>query len=503
MSEFNNTNAQPRLYWSQSGAEIEADCACAAISTVPRVVVDHPRAMQLEDDCACAPAGPAPVIAEPDMACSTWQVAPGLHLDDRLPDGHTLAFNPTGSSGVVVLNTAALEQLHSFRAGQPLHTSLARQLAGLELLQPVDSAPTCPQVTPELLTAWLHVTNACNLRCTYCYVNKDNAAMDEATGLAAVEAVFRTAQQHGFKAVKLKYAGGEATLNFKLVQTLHRHAQQLSRQSGLTLEAVLLSNGVSLTPTMLTFLRAEGVRLMISLDSVDAGHDNQRVFANGQGSLALVLKGVERAVAHGVQPHLSVTVTAITAAGLPEVVDFARQHNLPFNLNFYRETAASTPEVAQAEDERLIIGVLAAFERLQANLPAYSLMNSMIDRSNFSGMHTHTCGVGHNYLVIDHQGRVARCHMALEQPLGNIFQHDPLLLTQAPTTGFQNLSVESKEGCRECEWRYYCAGGCSLLTYRTTGRSDVKSPYCRVYKAIYPELLRLEGLRLLQHNATF
>jgi uncharacterized protein len=31
-----------------------------------------------------------------------------------------------------------------------------------------------------------------------------------------------------------------------------------------------------------------------------------------------------------------------------------------------------------------------------------------------------------------------------------------------------------------------------------TGRSDVKSPYCNVYKALYPEVLRLEGLRLLK-----
>jgi len=38
-----------------------------------------------------------------------------------------------------------------------------------------------------------------------------------------------------------------------------------------------------------------------------------------------------------------------------------------------------------------------------------------------------------------------------------------------------------------------------LLTYKATGRYDVKSPYCRVYKAIYPELLKLEGLRLLKY----
>ena len=31
------------------------------------------------------------------------------------------------------------------------------------------------------LTAWLHVSNACNLACPYCYVHKSAAAMDERT----------------------------------------------------------------------------------------------------------------------------------------------------------------------------------------------------------------------------------------------------------------------------------------------------------------------------------
>ncbi len=45
----------------------------------------------------------------------------------------------------------------------------------------------------------------------------------------------------------------------------------------------------------------------------------------------------------------------------------------------------------------------------------------------------------------------------------------------------------------------WCAGGCPALTYRVTGRFDVRSPNCRIYQALFPEVLRLEGLRLLQY----
>ena len=51
---------------------------------------------------------------------------------------------------------------------------------------------------------------------------------------------------------------------------------------------------------------------------------------------------------------------------------------------------------------------------------------------------------------------------------------------------------------RDCEWKYFCTGGCPLESYRATGRYDVKSPNCNIYKTIFPEALRLEGLRLLK-----
>ena len=102
-------------------------------------------------------------------------------------------------------------------------------------------------------------------------------------------------------------------------------------------------------------------------------------------------------------------------------------------------------------------------------------------------------------MVIDQKGDIAKCHMEIEKPITSIYQHDPLSFIRADSIGIKNFSVEEKEGCRDCEWRYWCTGGCPLMTYKTTGRYDVKSPYCRVYKSLYPGLLRLEGLRLLKY----
>jgi uncharacterized protein len=88
--------------------------------------------------------------------------------------------------------------------------------------------------------------------------------------------------------------------------------------------------------------------------------------------------------------------------------------------------------------------------------------------------------------------------MEIERTLGDVFKDDPFLVIHKDQ-GVQNLSSDEKEGCRTCTWKYWCSGGCSVATYRATGRYDVKSPNCDIYKAIYPEAIRLEGLRILKY----
>jgi uncharacterized protein len=173
---------------------------------------------------------------------------------------------------------------------------------------------------------------------------------------------------------------------------------------------------------------------------------------------------------------------------------------LPFSLNFYRETecSASRRDLVSGE-RRIIAGMKAAYRVVEANLPRRSLMGSLLDRASLAGPHHHTCAAGRNYLVIDHHGQVAKCQMDMEHPATDIHAADPLAAIRAESLRFQNVDVDQKAGCRDCTWRYGCTGGCPLQTWRATGRSDVQSPHCSIYKALFPDVLRLEGLRLLKY----
>ena len=471
------------------------------------------------EDCACA-------VSTDESHAVAWSPLAKPALDDpwvrgtdvfesALEGEYRLLFRPVGDGGVVVVDQLGYQVYRQFdkpatladvRARMPhVHGDLDAVIDRLRRTAIIQSPGQIVKPsfgTSRTLTAWLHVSNACNLACPYCYVNKSAAGMDEGTGLAAVNAVISSALVHGFPAVKLKYAGGEASLNKKLVLQLDAHARALATEHGLELHATLLSNGVALPQAFVETLRAAGVRIMISLDGVGLLHDAQRPFVNGKPSFRSVERTISRLVKLGYPPHLSITITRRNAFGVADALRFALDRDLTFSLNFFRDNdcASGSPDLRYTDIE-MISGLLAAFTVIRERLPSWSVLGSILDRGQLLEPRQRPCGVGQDYVVVDHEGKVAKCHMEIERTLGDVFHDDPLQLVQQDTRTTLNLLVDEKEGCRDCAWRYWCSGGCPVATFRATGRYDVKSPNCSIYKAIYPEALRLEGLRLLKYAA--
>lgn len=355
--------------------------------------------------------------------------------------------------------------------------------------------------TSSTLSAWLHVTNACNMRCSYCYIGKSTEHMADNVGKRAIDAVFRSAIRSGYQQVRLKYAGGEASLRFPEVLALHDYALQQAKQHGLQFSATLLSNGAALIPRVIQQLKLRAISVAISLDGVGEDHDKQRPLLNGMGSFRFVDRAITRLLEHDLIPHVNVTVSQRNLSGLPTLVAYLLERDLPFSFSYYRENDCSVSLTdLQFSEERMIAGMKAAFTYIEQHMTPRRVYSSLIDKASLTAPHHQTCGVGRNYLVIDQHGGVAKCQMEITQTITTIDAEDPLQDIRRHQTGAQVVDVDEKEGCRSCNWRYWCSGGCAVLTYRLTGRNDIRSPNCGIYKALFPEALRLEALRLLKYT---
>jgi uncharacterized protein len=267
-------------------------------------------------------------------------------------------------------------------------------------------------------------------------------------------------------------------------------------------QGAILSNGADLDDSKLQLIHGLGLRLMISLDGPQPFHDAQRYRHGGQGTYTDVIDSIERARNMGLDLTVSVTVTSINVGGLPELLDWLLARAIHFTLNFYREhdhnMAHSAHAHLQADEQQLIDGMRAAYRVIEQRPPHYSVLGSLLDRVNLTAPHRYTCPVGSHYLVIDQCGRVGKCQMDMQHPVTTVWDTDLPGVLQRDETRVQNLPVEHKETCRDCQWRYWCAGGCALVTNYATGRYDAPSPNCAIYQALLPDVIRLEGLRLLQ-----
>ncbi len=369
------------------------------------------------------------------------------------------------------------------------------------ILASPDQVPDMQCMSDHALHVWLHVTNACNLRCAYCYVDQSPAKMSAATGRRAVDAIIRAAQERGLHHVRLKFGGGEPLLNFERVLTIYDYARQCAQANALTVSGVVMSNGTLLEQHHIAELKTRGLKLMISIDGMD-GVVDERVFANGESSQPSVLRAIKWAIDGGLAPHLSITLKPHTLDAATNLVERALANDLTFALNFRRECATTPTADAISYHEQAMIegmrGILAVIEDWLKRSPLrWSLLRGLLDRVNLAIPHQYPCGVGRNYLVIDHQGRVAMCHMQLAHPISTVDRPSPLTDVIHNYEGVQNVPVDEKVGCQTCEWRYWCAGGCPLETYRFTMRYDASSPNCVIYRALMPSIVRLEGLRLL------
>jgi uncharacterized protein len=412
---------------------------------------------------------------------------------------------------MVALNAGAQQVLAAFDSPQPLAQVVGRQgdmppaavgrtimgLARVGLLRPVADLAR-PALRPSTLSAWLHVTEACNLSCPYCYVHKRPSIMRVEVGRRAIDRLIESAVSHDYRSLKLKYAGGEPTLAFPVVQAMHTHARRKAAQVDLTLEGVLLTNGVAVSDAMLDFLAQVGLAIMVSLDGDSSAHNRVRIRRGGLGTHAAVVDTVERALARGLRPTISVTLTALNLEGSAGAVAFALERDLPFNLNFHRECTAGGEEASRLVPslDRLVEAVRGIFDLIQG-YGAYPLpLTGILDRTRLDIPHELPCSAGRDYLAIGTTGQVSACQMLLEEPWASLADMDPLDKVQRHGESFFG-QVDAVSRCCDCQWRAACAGGCPLL--RETSLHD---PYCQAYQMLLPELMRLEARRLIAlHSA--
>ena len=160
--------------------------------------------------------------------------------------------------------------------------------------------PELPLVALD--TLWLQVTGTlCNIACTHCFIScGPKNHQHEMMSVQQVRSALDEASRQGTR--EYYFTGGEPFLHPAIQELITMTLQQ----GPLT----ILTNGILITESMAAWLGATfaatpySLDLRVSLDGYTAA-DNDSV--RGKGTFRRILAAIERLVAHGINPVITVT----------------------------------------------------------------------------------------------------------------------------------------------------------------------------------------------------
>lgn len=181
------------------------------------------------------------------------------------------------------------------------------------------AAPKPAALSPRSFV--IRLTGRCNLACDYCYERRDAAGRNDMDRDAAQRIVRHIlAGQEAEPLVCL--FGGEPLLNWSMAEYLITELVRGGRRVGKRPAFHLTTNATRVTPAVARMVARHDITVQVSVDGPPEIHDRHRKHADGRGTWAEMVRGVERLKA--AHPQAKIDVQAVVTPGPVDLVGTAR-----------------------------------------------------------------------------------------------------------------------------------------------------------------------------------
>ena len=324
------------------------------------------------------------------------------------------------------------------------------------------------------LITHVELTQACNLRCTHCFVPVMAKRSPKELSLESLDALFEDLNTLGAPSIVL--AGGEPMIRpdfMEILDAVHRHQ----------LDARLCTNGTLVTDANARDLVATQIRCFsVSLDGPDAKTHEQ---LRGDGRFAHAIRGIERLLAaEADNVHLRVTLTPHNIDHLDAFAPLAKSlgvHKVVFKP--FRQSG----EAGGADDHHIDRAVVvektrAAKERWPQDAPPAEFYDGMPTKApDWTGLiPAFGCVGGTTSATITFDGHVTGCGPTKSPEDWTL--HDRRFADawrDAPTLRTWRV-LEGNDDCGSCGRFKECGGGCRVRALGRGGSMNDRDPwaYC-------------------------
>ena len=414
-------------------------------------------------------------------------------------DSFFAVLNPSIKNGLRVLNKSQLkilEEIEDYRSNEDLALALNSPISEvtkcIDLLyekkfigKEYDFTPQ-PRPSPSTLNFWIHTTNQCNLRCSYCNIPTlgQNDVLEEDTINKLFDQIIASCKKWKLSKVSLRLAGGEPLLRFRVWKQKFSILKSRLQQINVELQISFLTNLVALNDEMIDFIKHEHIGIGVSLDGLYQFQDSTRHFKNGGGSFKIVARNLDRLLEAGITPGIMTVVSNSNLDGLLDLTRFLISKNLHFRYSFVQGIPLDIEKTRKVLDlcyKEFEVAIKEAGYQ-------FTQKHTLCDLK-FLNPFFQTCSNGFSGGAVYTNGDIYFCQTQFEtkNSIGSVFEDSDLLTTLQKGSHYETANKD----CILCKYQSICTSGCPLE------REKGKDPHCVLYKDFIPKIIRLMGMQRL------
>lgn len=347
----------------------------------------------------------------------------------------------------------------------------------------------------------LNITRECNLRCDYCFADRDrkkSKIMDIDTAKASVDFLFKGVLSN----YEIDFFGGEPLLGWDTIVYTINYAQELAEKLDKKIKFALTTNALLLDDEKSTFLKQNNVQLTLSLDG-DAPINNQyRKTKSGTACFDIVFENIMNALLMRdfKDYYLRGTYTGKTPYFF-DAASFFMENDI---YNFSLEPVVST-DSSFAIDKKIIPIIEREYDKVSRLILMEEEKGKDVSFYHFC-LHIYntpclekrlkSCGAGVEYFAVSPEGKLYPCHQFMDIKdfvLGDVFKG---LNNKSNNLDFSRLHLFNKDNCPDCWARIFCSGGCHANHYLHSGSLfKVEGISCEIQKIHLEYAIAIEAIR--------
>jgi uncharacterized protein len=192
----------------------------------------------------------------------------------------------------------------------------------------------------------LHLTEACNLRCKYCFVKHSNRKMSEEVAMSAIDFLLDSCQKYA----RVTFFGGEPLLEEPLLRKMTEYIKEKSHRP---VWLGVITNGTLISDSFLEFAEKHNIKISLSYDGVT--NDDNRV--NKDGCALLGISRLSDAITK-YQFFSSSVITPENVGKLYDNVVYLKElgfRHINLFLDYYSHWEAKHAELLRTAFERIAV----------------------------------------------------------------------------------------------------------------------------------------------------